>query len=197
MLWSSLCHFPLHCSCVYTDGIDSAVHKRTFGQEPSYGPRSCEHRLHTNHNYICEPERNRSRKAFLSCSNFCARMPVMMNEIVNVRYQSVRGSETIRGETPNCRIRPRSPCSHRREEPVNRKPPTSWRFTKSMHSFRGSHRRPQRYVLHLVSIACKNADLASAHSNSASLHAVHSSVSIFPRLDSVRLDTFNSATSGW
>ena len=80
MLWPSLlCHFALHCSphtsdirefascqgsvqvtvCVNIDGIDSAVHIKTFGQE-----QSCT--LH-------EPQRNRSRRASLSWSNFFPR----------------------------------------------------------------------------------------------------------------------------
>ena len=54
---------------------------------------------------------------------------------------------TFHGIAPhNCRFRPHSPSSHRRQEPVNREPPTSRRITKSIHRFRGFHRQRQRYV---------------------------------------------------
>ena len=61
-------------------------------------------------------------------------------------YQSPRGSEAFREEHPTVGSVLRSPFFHRRQEPPNREPPTSWCVSMSMYSFRESHRRPQKYA---------------------------------------------------
>ena len=147
----------------------------------------------------------------MSCSNFCPKNPVMMKIVNACCCQSVCDSETFRGETPDCRIRPRSPSSHRRQELVNREPPTLRCVSKSIHSASAAADLRGMFMGHAISSCarayeasvsciscppCRNLDLASAHSNSAWLNAVHCCVSTFPRLDSVGLDSFSSATSG-
>ena len=104
--------FPLHGSqhtsgipdsrCVDTDGIEFHCSHGTLGEELSYGETAT--------------QRNRSRRAFLSCSNFCPRMPVMMESSTYAATRayvvprfSVEKHKTV-GSVP-C-----SPSSHQRQE---------------------------------------------------------------------------------
>ena len=99
MLWSSLCHFPLHCSPTHLG--DSRFRQNAMGrsksrcvtlmglipmftwevcQEQSHGPLSCEREHHSTPK-LCtyhELQRKRSPRAFMSCSKFSPRTPVMM-----------------------------------------------------------------------------------------------------------------------
>ena len=127
------------------------------------------HICHVTFNFH-EPQRKRSRRAFLCCSNFGPGMPVTMksptyaaSRAYVIPRPSVEKHQTVGSVRVLC-------LPHRRQEPVNREPPTPWRIAKSIHSFREFHRRFQRYahgtrdfakcscvyiffVLHLVSIA--------------------------------------------
>ena len=129
-LWSSLCHFPLLCVStlmvlipVLTSDVRQIVWSTFLWTRTPHKPKLC---------VFHEPQRNRSRKAFIELFKIVSKN-ASNNEIVSVLcYQSVRGSVG----TPNCPILPRSPSTHRRQEPVNRQLPTSWCVSKSIHSFR-------------------------------------------------------------
>ena len=112
-------------------------------QEQSYGPFSLEVGHRTNQNFAHFPRTPTAAftKSILELFKLQSRK-ARDDEIANVRcYQSARGSNTFRGETPDCRIRLRLSPTHRRQEPVNREPPTSWRVSKSVHRSREFHQR--------------------------------------------------------
>ena len=162
MLWSSLHHFPLHCSPHTSEIRDFAscqgsvqvtvstlmeliplftqdVRSRTIVWSTFLRTRPRKPKLGLVH----ESQRTRSRKAPLSCSNFFPRMPVVLESPKYASNQSVRGSETFRGEAPDCRIGPRSPSTHRRQETATN---SRGAFPSPHTAFRESYRRSLRDV---------------------------------------------------